>query len=299
MDECPFFSRQKSKVVACVEPRTCGSPSRHTLAPLVRCLCQRCRPQITPVVHHAGQASDGGHRCCLLSCYLLRQWLYELDDLLGVALHVPCQRSIDRGPATRSCSASMATGAITPQKSSPELGSSRSSTFVCHQMPPIWYSLWTWLYFARLKKAVKKGDPQVHDLQRRGQPLEGTGIQLACDSGTDGMRMDNCISGFRATRLFPPSLPRIFERLVLFDQGGVKKHSQWEESWLQRQQVRDTVVLLPAAVKPPRKRKRKRVNVAGRLLTKEMIIQELEAPRPVRQSQRKKTSVKVVVDLAN
>jgi len=66
------------------------------------------------------------------------------------------------------------------------------------------------------------------------------------------------------------------------------KEKVWDISWCKRQEIRETVLLLPVAVATDsRKKKRKTVDVGGRLLTAAMITRELEEPRPAAKKRNK------------
>ncbi|OQR82263.1 hypothetical protein ACHHYP_16311 [Achlya hypogyna] len=157
--------------------------------------------------------------------------------------------------------------------------------------------------FSPLKKAIRNNIQQFMVNGGVANMSKSTAIRLACNSWVVGVRSSNCINGFSGTGLFPPSLPHMCARLQLFNSGGVKRKKSnmlskvWDVSWRKRQEIRQTILLLPAeAQKGKSKNKRKTLDVGGRLLTSAMITQELETPPPAkkaRQGRRNKKTAEV------
>lgn len=98
----------------------------------------------------------------------------------------------------------------------------------------------------------------------------------------------NCVAGFRTAGLFPLSLPNMTRRLHLFKSGGAKR-SDGKAKWLvHKEAVEREVLTLPAQQQVDSTKKRKTVDVAGRLLTREQLHAMSESqkkrsrPLPVR-----------------
>jgi len=112
------------------------------------------------------------------------------------------------------------------------------------------------------------GHPARLSASQRYPPCPTTvrcGLLTAQEGGEEKcMRSLNCRSGFAGTGLHPPSLPRMYERLHLFESGDLcKRHKQlgdkenttaktkgkvWNVSWCKRQEIRQAVLHLPVAV---------------------------------------------------
>lgn len=96
-------------------------------------------------------------------------------------------------------------------------------------------------------------------------------VAMASAAWMQSLLGKNCVAGFRTAGLFPPSLPNMTKRLQLFKSGGAKKGVS-KAAWLVHQPaVESEILTLPAQVKATEK-KRKTVDVAGRLLTREQLL---------------------------
>lgn len=98
-------------------------------------------------------------------------------------------------------------------------------------------------------------------------------VRIGCTSYQAAIieRPQNSVSGFRGTGLFPLSLPNLTKRWELYQRGGVKGNLG-KVSWLTtRQVIRSEVLTLPPKVTPTIKRKRKTIDVGGRLVTREFL----------------------------
>lgn len=108
-----------------------------------------------------------------------------------------------------------------------------------------------------------------------------TAIEIACDAyrSTIIEHSNNAVEGFRGTGLYPLSLVQLHKRLGEYQAGGVKGDFG-NASWLVRRPnvvatVQNAILTLPP--EPARKQKKRRttIDIAGRLVTKEMLA---EAP---------------------
>ncbi|RLN51363.1 hypothetical protein BBJ28_00023216 [Nothophytophthora sp. Chile5] len=91
-------------------------------------------------------------------------------------------------------------------------------------------------------------------------------------------RPENIVSGFRGTGLFPPYLVNIERRMGVYSNGGAKRELGNAE-WLKRKhemttEVRDGILTLPVAASEKGKKPRLTVDISGRLITKEMLLEE-------------------------
>lgn len=104
----------------------------------------------------------------------------------------------------------------------------------------------------------------------------------------------NIVSGFRTAGLFPPSRVNMELRFDRFKHNGVAR-SNTMAKWLQFKKIVETEVLtlLVAAVG---KRKRKTVDVAGRLLTAAMLHEDVDTPRARRARTAQEESAPSPVD---
>ncbi|KAG2766888.1 hypothetical protein PC129_g18329 [Phytophthora cactorum] len=100
-------------------------------------------------------------------------------------------------------------------------------------------------------------------------------------------------SGFKACGLFPLSLVKMRARLEMFKRNGAPRHVQLA-TWLQMKTiVEDEILKLPIPPHTSTGQKRKRVEVGGRLLTYEVLL-EIEATKASTGASKRKKSSKVV-----
>ena len=113
---------------------------------------------------------------------------------------------------------------------------------------------------------------QQHTMISSAHISKKKAIDIACASYKKSI-IDcprNIVSGFTQTGLFPISYPQMLKRWLNFQNGGIKK-DLGSEAWLKRKViVQDEILLLPAIPKQ-QKKKRKTVDVSGRLLTKALL----------------------------
>jgi hypothetical protein len=81
------------------------------------------------------------------------------------------------------------------------------------------------------------------------------------------------VSGFSQTGVYPLSYPQLQRRLKNFMSGGIKK-KVGTENWLMHKKVVQNEILVLPAIPNPKKKKRKTVDVSGRLLTKDVLHTE-------------------------
>ena len=84
---------------------------------------------------------------------------------------------------------------------------------------------------------------------------------------------ENIISSFRSCGIYPLSLPIMYSRLSLFDSGGIASkvvRTLPDNSCLKAREVRSSILTLPPLQET--KKRRRTVDVEGRLLTKKQII---------------------------
>ncbi|KAG3194892.1 hypothetical protein PC128_g8967 [Phytophthora cactorum] len=107
----------------------------------------------------------------------------------------------------------------------------------------------------------------------------------------------NIESEFKACGLFPLSLVKMRARLEMFKGNGAPRHIQLA-TWLQMKTiVEDEILKLPI---PPRKstgQKRKRIEIGGRLLTHEVLL-EIEATKASTGTSKRKKSSEVASSVA-
>ena len=90
-------------------------------------------------------------------------------------------------------------------------------------------------------------------------------LNIASKAWIERIKPSNLISGFRTAGLYPLNLLQMSKRLAMFQQGGVKP-SYVHASWLKRKsEIQTEVLFLPPQT--PRKKLRKTIDVAGRILT--------------------------------
>ena len=106
-----------------------------------------------------------------------------------------------------------------------------------------------------------------------------TAIEIACYANRSAIieRTSNAIEGFRGTGLFPLSPIQIHKRIGEYRAGGVKGDFG-NASWLvRRPNVVSTVqnAILPLYPELARKQKKRKItiDIAGRLVTKEMLAE--------------------------
>lgn len=100
-------------------------------------------------------------------------------------------------------------------------------------------------------------------------------LKIGCEAWSEIVPKKHIEAGFRTAGLFPPSLDAMRSRLRLYQDNGVQGKAT-KASWLQhRERMRAEVLLLPPK-RTAQKRKRKTIDVAGRLLTV-ALLEEIEA----------------------
>ncbi|OQR83401.1 hypothetical protein ACHHYP_14756 [Achlya hypogyna] len=248
MDESPFFSRSKSKKVVAVRGsknvRTTESP---TPAHLTYVACVSAAGYVQPPLFIMPSSRSG-----FMNSTIPILWLDMFSSAIPATTPRPVVLFFDGYKSH-----------ISPEiiKRSAVLG----ILLVClppnatHLVEPLDVAV-----FGQLKMAVR-----------------ATIRDFMVSSGSSNMSKAQAIklAGFAAMGLYPPSLPKMLHRLAHFDAGGVSKDTEWDVSWLQRQQVRKGILLLPAPVAPSSKAARKTVDVGGRLLSADDVIAELQ-PAP-------------------
>jgi hypothetical protein len=119
--------------------------------------------------------------------------------------------------------------------------------------------------FSTFKKRLREAIQTFNLSTRESNISKSESIRLASEAWRDGMLGANCVAGFRASGLFPPNLVAMNNRLNLF-KGGKERKIEWLKS---KEEIRAEVLTLP----PPthKKKKRKTVDVGGRILTKELL----------------------------
>ncbi|OQR82253.1 hypothetical protein ACHHYP_16324 [Achlya hypogyna] len=297
MDESPFLSRTKSKTVVALR----GSHNVWTTEPpssvhisyvacvsatglLVPPLFILPGARVTEDIALAANVSDCRVTCSekgLINCEIFFEWLVMFHEAVPPSVARPLVLTF---------------GGYRSHLSSKIVN--RTETLgiklVClpanstHLVQPLDVAV-----FAPLKKAIRR---HVHTSTLTGgasSMSKAEVIRVACNSWRDGMQSVNCVRGFAGTGIYPPSLPRMYKRIELFSSGGVKKErplmKPWDTSWVQRQQVRQDVLLLPAPmVSKTKVKKRKTVDVSERLLTAAMINQELQASAQQKPAKAKK-----------
>jgi hypothetical protein len=98
-------------------------------------------------------------------------------------------------------------------------------------------------------------------------------LQYRRKHGNDGIqnKTENIISGFRGSGIWPPSFPRMQERMRLYQNGGIQSRKVTVEAWIKcREEVRTQVLCLPPQIERSRKR-RKTLDGNNRLLTREQL----------------------------
>jgi hypothetical protein len=120
-------------------------------------------------------------------------------------------------------------------------------------------------------------------------------LAIGCEAWNEMVPKKHIEAGFRTAGLFPTSLDAMRARLRLYQDNGVRDKVT-KAAWLKhREAMRDDILSLPPK-RTSRKRKRKTIDVAGRLLTVELLeeieAQEAEADR-LHQAKKKKPSPRV------
>lgn len=115
-------------------------------------------------------------------------------------------------------------------------------------------------------------------------------LAIGCAAWNEMVPKKHIEAGFRTAGLFPPSLETMRARLRIYKDNGVKDKAT-RASWLKnREAVRDDLLTLPPK-RTTQKRKRKTIDVAGRLLTvallKQIEAEEAEADK-ARQAKKRK-----------
>ncbi|OQR83424.1 hypothetical protein ACHHYP_14730 [Achlya hypogyna] len=99
-------------------------------------------------------------------------------------------------------------------------------------------------------------------------------MRIASVAWATGMCGTSAVAGFKACGIFPPSIAAMNARLHRFKDGGARVMEQ-AAAWAQeKEHIRTTVLVLPPATSTGQ-RKRKTVDVAGRLVTRELVEKEL------------------------
>lgn len=97
-------------------------------------------------------------------------------------------------------------------------------------------------------------------------------VRMGSAAWTESLLGKNCIAGFRTAGLFPPSFPNMSRRLHLFKSGGAKRESNKAKWLVHKAAVEVDILTLPAREERGSVKKRKTVDVAGRLLTREQLL---------------------------
>jgi hypothetical protein len=117
-------------------------------------------------------------------------------------------------------------------------------------------------------------------------------LSIGCEAWNEMVPKKNIEAGFRTAGLFPPSLDAMRARLRLYQDNGVKDKVA-KAAWLKhREAIRDDILSLPPK-RTSQTRKRKTIDIAGRLLTVELLeqieSQEAEVDK-ARQTKKRKTT---------
>src|SRR5690242_20726015 len=98
-----------------------------------------------------------------------------------------------------------------------------------------------------------------------------TALSISCESWNEMVPKKHVAAGFRTVGLFPPSLDAAMRARLRLDQDNGVKDKVMKAAWLKHRETRRADVLLLAPKRASQKRKRKTANVAGRLLTVELL----------------------------
>lgn len=106
-------------------------------------------------------------------------------------------------------------------------------------------------------------------------------IKIGCDAYTESIIKSpvSAVNGFATTGLYPPNLLQMKKRLQLSSSGGVCGEIG-TAAWLKRKQVevREEVLTLPPDPSNGSKRAKKKrltLDIAGRHVTRELLMQEV------------------------
>lgn len=105
-----------------------------------------------------------------------------------------------------------------------------------------------------------------------------TAIQIGSEAWTQAMAGRNSTAGFKTAGLFPLSYPQMVRRVELFNSGGAGKEASRARWLIHRPAIVSEVLTLPAQEQKDKRAKRKTVDVAGRLLTREDLLHMTAAP---------------------
>ncbi|RQM26998.1 hypothetical protein B5M09_002309 [Aphanomyces astaci] len=96
-------------------------------------------------------------------------------------------------------------------------------------------------------------------------------ISIASDAWTSQMSATNLVSGFRTAGLLPLSHEQMKRRYDMFKDGGAPESHIAAEWLVQRVTIREELLVLPVA--PKKRARRKRIDVAGRILTLALLLE--------------------------
>ncbi|OQR87504.1 hypothetical protein ACHHYP_08712 [Achlya hypogyna] len=132
--------------------------------------------------------------------------------------------------------------------------------------------------FAPFKKFLRKSIKTFMIEASECSVSKHAAVHLASVAWSAAMTGTNAKAGFKACGIYPPSFAAMEKRLARFGKGGTKADDR-DYSWLKhKEKIRSEILTLPPLVDSA-ERKRKTVNVAGRLLTRDMIASELCSKR--------------------
>ncbi|KAG3169587.1 hypothetical protein PC128_g19106 [Phytophthora cactorum] len=134
--------------------------------------------------------------------------------------------------------------------------------------------------FRPFKAKVREALHDKVTLTADGSISKADAIAIACAAFSETIieRPQNAVSGFSGVGLYPPNSEKLLKRLKHFASGGVKG-DVGIAGWLKRRVViqaeaRAEVLTLPPEPQRTPKRQRATVDIAGRLVTEEMLAHE-------------------------
>jgi len=96
----------------------------------------------------------------------------------------------------------------------------------------------------------------------------------------------NSVAGFKSCGVYPPSLPAMLSRLKRFRDGGARVADRTATWAKEKEHVHAEILVLPPTAAQV-SRKRKTVDVDGRLMTPAMVDEELSATMPKKKRAKK------------
>ncbi|OQR84327.1 hypothetical protein ACHHYP_13523 [Achlya hypogyna] len=96
----------------------------------------------------------------------------------------------------------------------------------------------------------------------------------------------NSVAGFKSCGLYPPSLPAILSRLKRFRDGGARVADRTAAWAKEKEHVHAEILVLPPTAAQA-SRKRKTIDVDGRLMTPAMVDEELSVTTPKKKRAKK------------